>query len=413
MSKRVVITGIGIISPYGIGKKSFQRALDNGKSAISRIRNFDTKEFGCKKAGIVPDFNIKKLLKTKGLRSLTRTTQLALVAVKEALDDASLPRLIPESKTDSYGVALGISSGSIKAYMDLDRQITLEGPRSIDPLFFANSGPNASASQIAMQFNIKGFNATIATFATSGLDAAYYAMNMIKNHSYKVVLAGASEELSQEVYAGLIRVQCLAGSRSAKHKEISRPYDKQRKGIIVSEGSCIFVLEDLDHAKKRNARIYAELKGYGFAFDTKTKKGFSLSGEDAAESIRQALAESGCSKDDISCVIGSANSSPGCDYTEAKALRTVFADRIKSIPVTSIKSMLGEAFSAGGSFNMAAAINSLKSNFIPPTINYKHPDKKCGLNIVGANGLKKTLSNVLVTSFVHNGYNASVVLGKI
>lgn len=409
--RRVVITGIGIVAPCGLGKRKFWDLLKKGKSAIKPITGFDTKGLRCKVAGEVKNFDIKRLLDVKGLRALTRSTEFALVASKLALDDAKLSYPVKGSAADSCGVSLGTSTGSTHSVMEFHKEVLTEGPRFVDPLFFSNATPNAIASQISIKFNIKGFNTTISSSCSTGLNAIYYASSMIKDYGYKVGLAGSVEELSWEEFVGLIKVKCLTSSKSVKN-QISRPYDKTRDGIVPSEGACIFILEDLEHAKKRKAKIYAELKGYGFSFDPKTKRGFSPNTEGAQETMRQALAEFNYPRRKIDYIASSANSTPGCDSTEAGAVRSVFKYKINETPVTSVKSMIGESFAAGGSFNVAAAIGSLEEDFIPPTINYRFPDKRCNLNLVANKTVKKRINNILVNAFSYNGLNASVVIGK-
>lgn len=410
--KRIVITGVGVVSPCGIGKKRFWDALKKGKSAIKPITLFNTKELGCKLAGEVPSFNVKRLLGQKGLRHLTRSTQFVLAASKLALDDAALPYPVPEEKTDSYGVSLGTTMGSVHSIMEFDKQALIEGPRSVNPADFPNITHNTIASHISIRFNIKGFNTTISSSFSSSLDAISYAGNMIKNYGYKVILAGGAEELSLEVYHGLIKVKCLSRSRRHIDKEISCPYDKRRNGFIFSEGACIFVLEDLEHAQKRGARIYAELKGCGSCFNPKTKGLFNVNPEGATEAIKQAIAEFGYPGEEIDYIVGSANSTPACDFIETKAIKNAFSKKAKQIQVSSIKSIIGETFSAAGAFNTAVAIGALEYNFIPPTINYRFPDKHCDLNLVTNKATKKGLNNILINAFSHDGFNSSVVIGR-
>lgn len=410
--KRVVITGVGVISPYGIGKKRFWDGLKKGKSAIRPIAGFNTSRLRCKQAGEVKDFNLKRILGMKGLRQLTRGTRFALASAKLALDDAGISYPVTEEVTDSYGVSVGISAGSIYNFIEFDREILVKGPRFIEPLFFPNAGPNAAASQISIKFNIKGFNATISTSSAAGLDAIYYASNMIRDYGYKVVLAGGTEELSREFYSALIRLRCLSNSKTGRAKELSRPYDATRDGIVAGEGACIFVLESLEHASNRKAKIYAELKGYGSSFDPKTKRGFSVTAEETAEAIKQALRQFGYPKYKIDYIAGSANSTSGGDYTEVQAIRQAFKEEAEGILLGSIKSMIGETFSASGLFNTVAAIGALEEDFIPPTINYRFPDSRCDLNLITNKAVKNRVNNILINSFSYNGFNSSIIIGR-
>ena len=193
-----------------------------------------------------------------------------------------------------------------------------------------------------------------------------------------------------------------------KKNGLSCPYDKRRNGAILSEGACMIVLEDLNHAMKRKARIYAEVKGFGQAFEP--DPGVSAGG--ATEAIRQAIDEFGYPENNIDYIVGSGNSTPYIDFIETKAIKNAFREKAKNIPVTSIKSMIGDSFSAGGAFNAAAAIGSLENDFIPPTINYSLPDKHCDLNIVANKAVKIRLNNILINSFSHNGQSSSLVIGR-
>jgi 3-oxoacyl-[acyl-carrier-protein] synthase II len=410
--KRIVITGIGTVSPCGMGKEKFWNCLKNGRSAIKPIAGFDTNGIRCKQGGEIRRFSVKHLLGAKGLRELSRSTQFALAGAKFAFDDAKLKFPVPEKTTDSCGVVLGVATGSTPSLMELDREIVVKGPRFISPLALPNGGPNATASQISITFNIKGFNATVASSFASGLDAIFYACNMIRNYGYKVVLTGGVEELGREVIAALIKAKCLAGSKSRGDKEISCPYDRRRNGIVASEGAAVMIVEDMEHAKKRKAKIYAEIKGQGFSFAAETRRGFNTTKKGASEAMRQALMEFGYPDKKIDYIAGCANSTRDCDYAEAQAIKLVFKEKAKEVPVSSVKSIIGESLSAGGSFNIAAAIGALENNIIPPTINYRVSDKRCDLNIVSNKARKQKIGNVLINAFGLSGFNSALVIGR-
>ena len=412
MNKRIVITGIGIVGPCCIGKNKFWDFLKKGESAVGPITLFSTSGLPCKLAGELSNFKVRNFISHKGLRNLTRNTQFALAASKLALNDAHLPSPVSEEVTDSYGVSLGSATGSIHSIMEFDRQALIAGPRSVNPPDFPNTALNTIASHISIRFNIKGFNATLSNSFSSSLDSIFYAGNMIKNYGYKVVLAGGAEELTFETFIGFIKLKCLSGSEKQKTKEINCPYDRRRNGIIFGEGACILVLEDLRHAIKRKAKIYAELKGYGFCFDPAIIRGTGVTADGAAEAIRQAISESGYPPSKIDYIVGSANSTQRFDAIEAKAIKLVFKEKTKEIPVSSIKSMIGETFSVGGAFNVAAALGALEKNFIPQTINYRSPDKRCDLNIIANRAVRKKLNNILIDSFSHNGHNSSIIIGR-
>jgi 3-oxoacyl-[acyl-carrier-protein] synthase II len=411
--KRIVITGIGTVSPCGLGKEKFWNYLEKGKSAIRDISTFDTTGLKCKKAGEVRNFNLKRLVDTTGIRFMVRSTHFALAGTSLALNDAKLKVPIPEQKAKSYGVALGVATGSVHSLVFLEKSILTKGARYINPQALPNGGPNATTSQLSISFNIKGFNTTIGSSFSSGTDAIFYASNMIRNYGYKVVLVGSVEELGEEVLQGLIRRKCLSGSKSSRAKEISRPYDGKRNGFVLGEGASVMVIEDLEHARKRKAKIYAEVKGQGFSFAADAKDSFSNNKESVERAMKQALYEFGYPKRNIDYIAGCANATLECDYIESEAIKGVFKEKSKDIPVSSIKSIIGESLSAGSSFNVASAVGAIERGFIPPTINYKNPDKKCDLNIVANKRIKKDVNNVLVTAFDYSGFNSAIVIGKV
>jgi len=413
MDKKVVITGIGVISPNSIGKDNFKEALMGGVSGIKDITLFDTSKLRCKTAGEIRDFNPEEFLGPKGLRNLNRSTTLTLAATKLAFDDARLNHPVDEKHASDYGVSIGTASGSLRSIMDFDREVLLEGPTSPNPALFPNTVVNVAASYVSILFNIKGFNTTIASGLCSGMDAIFYGMNMIKNYDYKVVIAGGVDELCLETFLEFYKLGILSGSNAGSREFISCPYDKRRNGAIFAEGACVLVLEELECARAREAGIYAGIGGYGSSFDAKCRERRCDAGADGAVlAIRKALAQSDIEKAQIDYICGSANSTPGLDLMEANAIRKVFGERVKEIPVSSIKSMLGEAFSAGSVFGISSSAIAIDDGFIPPTINYNSPDEKCGLNIVKNRYIKADLRRVLVNSFSPTGTNSCVVLFK-
>lgn len=411
--KRVVITGVGIIAPKAIGKKRFWAAIKKGASLTGPVTLFDTSKIAHKTAGEVKNFNFHNVLKGGRLRNLTRAAWLALVSSKFALEDALLPSFLPEKIADRCGVSFGSSAGSIHSIFDFDMQGMKNGPRLVSPSGFINTTINSTAGQISIKFNIKGFNTTLSTSYVSGLDALSYGSLMIRNYDYHIVLAGAAEELTLETYIGCAKLGCLASrQKDTKNKEISCPYDKRRNGFILSEGSCMLVLEELRHALKRRAKIYGELKGFGFSFDPKILSSSDISSDGASQAMQKALESSGCSMEQIGYIAGSANSTRRFDTIEAKAIKNVFKNRREEIPVSAIKSIIGESISADGALNVGAAIGALKDGFVPPTINYQFPDKECDINIVINKPLKKKFDNVMVNSISFNGQNGSLIIGR-
>ncbi|MBN1353642.1 MAG: beta-ketoacyl-[acyl-carrier-protein] synthase family protein [Candidatus Omnitrophica bacterium] len=411
MKKRIVITGVGVLAPNGIGKNAFWNAIKEGASGIKPVTLFDISTLRTKLAGEISDFDPKAILGPKGLRNLDRTTLLVLCASELALQDANLPRPVPESDTDIYGVSLGSTMGSVWSISEFDKVALREGPRAVNPALFPNTVINSPASHISIRFNIQGFNSTISTGFCSSLDAIYYAMNMMNLYEYEVVLTGGVEELCEQTYKGFHKVGHLAGSRPGK-EEINCPFDKRRNGIVMGEGACIVILEELGHAKARNAKIYAEILGYGTSFDPKSKNIYSPKAEGATEAIKGCLEDAELRVDNIDYICASANSTLDCGVMETKAIKNVFGERAKEVPTSSVKSMIGDSFSASGAMNIVASLGVLEEDFIPPTINYKEPDKRCDLDYVPNKMREKKVSKILVDSFSPTGNNSSLAIGR-
>lgn len=406
-----MITGIGVLASNGIGKKDFWKAILDGASGIKPVTLFDTANMKTKLAGEIKDFNPEAILGVKGLRNLDRSTKLALAASKMALDDADLAGPVAEEETDSYGVALGTTMGSVWSISEFDKEALKEGPRSVNPALFPNTVINSPASQVSIRFNIQGFNGTISTGFCASSDAIYYAMSMMSLYDYKVVLAGGVEELCEQTYKGFYKIGHLAGSRTGKD-EIDCPFDKRRNGIIFGEGAAIFALEELEHAKKRGAAIYAELLGYGTSFDTDSKNIYSPKAKGAIRAMFSCLKDAGLTADDIGYICAAANSTLDCDAMEALAVKSVFAGAGRDVPISSIKSMIGETYSAAGAMGLAAAIGAIAEDAIPPTINYAKPDRRCAVDCVPNEARNLKIKNILVDTFSPTGANSVLAVGR-
>lgn len=395
MDRRIVITGIGVLASNGVGKEDFWAALKAGKSGIRPITLFDTSITRAKTAGEITGFRPEEFLGDKGLRTLDRATKLVLSASKLALDDANFKYPLAEDLSLRTGVSLGSTLGSVWSISEFDKEGLREGPRAVNPALFPNTVINAPASQVSIRFNIKGFNTTISTGFSASLDAIDYAVNFIQLYDYDVVLTGGVEELCLQTFLGFHKIGHLAGSREGK-AEINCPFDKRRNGIILGEGACILVLEEMNHALKRSANIYAEILGYGTSFDPASKNIYSPKAEGASKAIKFALKDAKVSPNDIDYVSATANSTLDCDVMETRAINRVFKDRAKKVPVSSIKSMIGDTFSASGAMNVAASVGAMAGGFVPPTINYEVKDSRCDLDYVPNKTRSAKINKVLV-----------------
>lgn len=402
MEKKIAITGLGVISPLGTGKDEFWSGLRQGRTGFRNITLFDSSLSGISKAGEITDFDPVVFLGKKGLRELDRSTRLVCSAAKLALDDAGL--IINDDNSDQVGVSIGATFGSLHSISQFDRVGLTEGPRYVNPSHFPNTVINSPASQISIRFRIKGFNTTLSTGFCSGLDSLIYASDFLRLKRVEAVLAGGAEELCEETFQGFHLLGCLSGSNGTE--QICCPFDRRRNGVILSEGAAVIVLEDLAAARKRGAYILAVVLGYGTAFDLPAQKGSGL-----GRAVAAALTDSGSSADEIDYVSSCANSSVDLDRLETRVIREIFGDRSSAIPVSSIKSMIGESFSASGSMSLASAVGVLKDGVIPPTINYQQKDAECDLDCVPNEARKKSVKRVLVTTSDPYGQNSAVILG--
>jgi 3-oxoacyl-[acyl-carrier-protein] synthase II len=396
-AKRVVITGLGVVSSLGLGKDAFSEAISSGASGIKPISLFDTSGFTVKTAGEIKDFAPQDILGAKGLRNLDRSTKLINCATKLALDDAQLE--ITEENTRDTAVVVGDTLGSLPSIFDFDKEAMLEGPHYVNPALFPNTVINSPASQVSIRFNIRGFNTTISTGFRASLDALSYAADFIRFGRAKCVLAGGVEELCLQTFLGFYKTGCLAGLDDGAI-ELSCPFDRRRNGFIFGEGAGMLALEDLDSALGRKAKIYAEVMGAGCG----------LGGLE--RSMQKALDKSGLAPADIDYICAAANSTPETDFLETRAIKKVFGDRALKVAVSSVKSMLGECFSASGVLQTAAAACAIENQRIPPTINYEQKDGRCDLNYVLGKAKEVKVERVLVNAFGPDGAHSSLIIAK-
>jgi 3-oxoacyl-[acyl-carrier-protein] synthase II len=405
---KVVVTGLGVLSPVGTGKDSFWEALFQGRTGFRQISLFDTTPFKVHVAGEITDFDPVAMLGKKGLRTLDRSTRLISSAAKLAIDDSKLQ--ITQDNTQSIGVAIGTTFGSLHSISQFDREGLIEGPKYVNPSHFPNTVINSPASQVSIRFGIKGFNTTVSTGFCAGLDAVSYACDFIRLNRADIVLAGAVEELCEETFLGFYKLGCLSGSDGSD--PLSCPFDARRNGVILSEGATILVLEEEEHALKRDANILAKISGYENSFDPLADKNFGHEGKGLARAISLALKDASLTPKDINYVSSCANSTRGLDGMETEVLKDVFGEHALRIPVSSIKSMIGESFSASGALSLAAAVGVITRGTIPPTVNYQEKDPECDLDCVPNESRQKQVKNVLAISADPYGQNSAIVLGK-
>ena len=407
MQGRIVISGAGVVSPIGIGREPFWDGLFGGRTGFRPVTLFDTAPFRVRTAGEITDFDPAAILGKKGLRDLDRSTRLVCAAAKLALDDARLAVADPASRR--AGVSIGATFGSLHSISQFDRTGLIEGPRLVNPSHFPNTVINSPASQISIRFNLKGFNTTISTGCCAGIDALSYAADFIRYGRADLVLAGGVEELCEESFLLFHHLGYLSGTDG--REPVSRPFDARRDGCILSEGAAVLVLESEEHARARAGDVIAVVKGFGNAFDPGADGSFSHAGQGLRTAIEQALRESELAAGDIDYVCSCANSSPGLDRRETQAIKDALGGRARGIPVSSIKSMIGEAYSASGALAAAAAAGAVLRGIVPPTVNYGERDPACDLDCVPNEARRQRVRNVLVTASDPYGQNTAMVVG--
>jgi len=408
MNRKVVITGIGVFSPVAIGRDAYWEALLQGKTGFSPVTLFDTAPYHVHVAGEITDFDPLTLLGKKGLRDLDRSTRLLCSAAKLAIDDGKLE--ITENNTHSMGVSIGTTFGSLHSISQFDRVGLIEGPRSVNPSHFPNTVINSPASQVSIRFKVKGFNTTISTGFCAGLDAVSYAADFIKLNRADVVLAGGVEELCEETFMVFHNLGYLSGTDGSD--PLCCPFDSRRNGMILSEGAAVLILEDEEHAINRGAVILAKVMGYANSFDPAADAEFTHAGAGLKNAITLALRDSSLNPDDIDYVCACANSTRGLDRMETNVIKEIFGKHAFKIPVSAIKSMVGETFSASGALSLSAAVGATRKGFLPPTANYQQHDPECDLDYVAGKPRQADIKTVLVTACDPYGQNAAVILGK-
>ncbi len=408
MSKRVVITGIGVVSPIGIGHQEFWKNLVSGNSGISPMESLDLSKYESKKGAEVKNLNPEEFMGRKGLKYLNKGTKFLASSIKLALDDAGLN--IDEELSNQTGILIGSSLGNFSQTTDYFHDIVRESPSELSPMQSYDVALNSSINYSSVFFKIKGFARTISSGFTSGIDAIGNAYNLIQSGKAKVIIAGGIEQISLDLYI-IFYMRKLLARANGSGSETSIPFDKRRNGFIMGEGSYVFILEDLDYALSRESKIYCEVSGYGSLFAGNKKNDIDKRVKKARSAMQMCIDDAKLSTDDIDLINANGNSSELQDLVEAKAIKELFGERGEEIPVCAIKSTLGECYGASGAMQTAASVLSIDNDLIPPTINVENAPE-CNLNIINEK-LEKDVSSVLINSFDYSGNNSCLTVMKI
>jgi 3-oxoacyl-[acyl-carrier-protein] synthase II len=397
--KRVVVTGMGVVSSIGIGLNAFWRNLLAGKSGISRVRSFNAANFRTQYASEVRNFRPGRFMKTPANKG--RATQFLLAALKPAVKDAKLNVSRPEPS--DTGIIVGTSALEPKVIEDLNQIRITKGFHKVPPEMITKAAVDIPAVVAARELNIKGFVSSVHTACSAGNYAIGYGYDLIRQGRAKMVFCCGVDVFLRSIFAGFNRLFIIA-------PEKCQPFDKNRKGTIMGEGAAVLVLEALDDAVKRNADIYAEVLGYGLSCDA-----YSMTipaKEGMKKVIKRTLKNSGVRKEEIDYISAHGTGTLNNDRNEAAAISEIFGTRTKNIPVSSIKSMIGHAVSAASGLEAVSCCLSLRDNIMPPTINFQTPDPECNVNVVANKPRKKKLNIIMNNAFAFGGNNACVIFKK-
>ncbi len=407
MNKKAVATGIGVVSPLGIGHQDFWKNLVSGNSGIAPMEYLDLSKYECKYGAEVKDLNTEEFLGRKGLRYLNKGTKFLGSSVKMALDDAKLE--MDEELSNQTGILIGSSLGNFSQTTDYFHDIAREDPSGLSPMQSYDVALNSSINYASVVFKLKSFARTISSSFTSSTDAIGNAIKLIQNGKANVIIAGGVEQISLDLYMIFYMRKMLARANGTG-SEISMPFDKRRNGFIMSEGSYVFVLENHDYAVSRGARIYGEVSGYGSIFAGGRNSDTGKRVEKAGNAMKKCIDDASMSTDDIDLINANGNSGKLPDLIEAKAIKELFGEE-SNIPVHTVKSSLGESYGASGAMQTASALLSINNGLVPPTINYEEKDPECNLNVVNER-LEKEVNTVLINSLDLSGYNSCLIVKK-
>jgi 3-oxoacyl-[acyl-carrier-protein] synthase II len=405
-----VITGLGAISPVGIGKDNYWQALLRGQSGIGRLTRFDPSPYDCKIAGEAREFEPEQFLDRKEIKRMDRFAQFGVAAAKLAVDDAALE--MDREDLRNIGVVIGSGIGGIQTFCDQHSVLISKGPNRVSPLFIPMMIGNMAAAQIAICLGPKGPNITVVTACASGANAIGEAFKMLQRGAAEVILAGGAEApIASVAMAGFCSMRAMS-TRNEEPQRASRPFDKNRDGFVISEGAGIMVLETLDHASARGARIYGEVVGYGCTADGYHITAPEPEGIEVTRTIRLALEDAGILPDQVDYINAHGTSTELNDKIETKAIKKVFGDHASEVPISSIKSMIGHAMGAAGALEAIACVLSVNTDWVPPTINYEEPDPDCDLDYVPNQARQFPVRVAISNSFGFGGHNAVLAFKK-
>jgi 3-oxoacyl-[acyl-carrier-protein] synthase II len=408
--RRVVITGLSMITPLGIGVKGSWESLIAGRSGIKRITQFDSSNFLTKIAGEVQDFNPEDYIEYKDIKKMDRFIHFAIAATKMAIDDSGLR--ITASNAEKVGVIVGSGIGGLKAIEHYHSVLLEKGPRRITPFFIPMLVINLASGQISIRFGAKGPNSAVATACATGSHSIGDAYEIIRRGDADAMIAGGTEAVITPLGIGGFNAMKTLSTRNDEPEKASRPFDIDRDGFVMGEGAGILILESLEGALDRGAKIYAEIVGYGMTADAYHITSPVPDGEGAARCMKMTLKDGGADPSEIDYINAHGTSTKYGDEIESKAIKTVFGEHAYKVAISSTKSMTGHLLGAAGGVEAVIVVLSIYNGIIPPTINLDNPDPECDLDYVPYKSRKITVNYALSNSFGFGGTNACLLFKK-
>jgi len=406
----VVVTGLGVVSSVGLGWKPFWRSLLEGHNAVGPITHFDATGYSTRFAAEIRDFDPSVYVGRKEARRMDRCIQFGVAAASMALEDSGLE--VTPANAERIGVSLGSGIGGMQTFEDQHTALTTSGPGRISPFFIPMMIPNMPAGQVGIQFGLKGPNFSTVSACATGAHCIAAAMDMIRLGRADVVLAGGTEAAITPLAVGGFCAMKAMSTRNDDPQRASRPFDRDRDGFVIGEGAGVLVLERLESALARGARIYAEVAGYGSSGDAFHITQPEPSGDGAARAMRAALQDAGLRLDEVDYVNAHGTATPVGDPCEIAALHRVFGDHARNLAVSSTKSMMGHTLGAAGALESIVCVLATREGVVPPTINYENPDPACDLDCVPNVARAMPVRAALNNSFGFGGQNAVVAVRR-
>ncbi len=409
-NRRVAVTGVGAITPIGNDAPSFWDALIHGKSGISHITKFDTEQFEVKIAAEVKGFEVSQFIDFKEARRMDPFTHYGLIAADEAIKDAGLN--FDKEDPSKTGVIISSGIGGMNIYQNEQRKLFEKGPRRVSPFFIPMMIPDITAGHLSIKYGLMGPNYCTVSACASGSQGIGAAFMHIERGDADIMITGGTESVITELaIAGFSNMRALS-TRNDEPSRASRPFDLERDGFVVGEGAGIIVLEELEHAKKRGAKIYAEMIGFGFTGDAHHITAPHPEGKGAVNAMIMALNNGEVDHGEVDYINAHGTSTPFNDKTETLAIKGVFGGHANNIPISSNKSMIGHLLGASGAVEFVSSVFTAQEGILPPTINYEVPDPDCDLNYVPNTAIEKKVKVILSNSFGFGGHNVCLSLKR-